>query len=206
MDDGLNNTANAEVNGDFSHEWAPSLQDRRHRLAFSGSFQMPVWLGRLRLSPLLRFGSAARFNLGDGGSDRNLDDLSTDRLNYTGDLNDIRWRRPGSALPTDEFISRFTLQPIGARSGNLPRNAGIAPSFYTFDLSATREWKVGEHKRIRPVVQFDNILNAAVFSYGSGFIDFNALTLSNPTSKADFLVPARTYRQRQIRLGMRFDF
>ena len=38
MDDGLNNTANAEIDGDFSREWARSLQDRRHRLAFSGTF------------------------------------------------------------------------------------------------------------------------------------------------------------------------
>jgi len=60
--------------------------------------------------------------------------------------------------------------------------------------------------RLRPVIQFDNILNAAVFNYGAGFIDFNALTVSNATAKANFLVPTRTFRQRQLRLGIRFDF
>lgn len=206
MDDGLNNTANAEINGDFGREWARTLQDRRHRIAFSGVFDMPRWLGRLRLSPLFRWGSSAPFNLGDGGSDRNLDDLSTDRINYSGDPRDLRWRSPGSPIPTDAYIAHFTLAPIGARSGNLPRNAGRGPSFYTFDLSVAREWKFGERMRLRPVVQFDNILNAAVFNYGAGFIDFNGLTLSSAPAKANFLVPTRTYRQRQIRLGIRFDF
>jgi hypothetical protein len=201
-DDGLNNTANAEVNGDFGREWARSLQDRRHRLAFSGSFQMPSWFGKLRLSPLFRYGSAGTFNLGAGANvDRNLDDLSTDRVNFSGNIKDIKWREPGSPIPT-ALISQFSLQPIGAKSGNLPRNAGTAPSFYTFDLNVTREFRVHENWRIRPVVQFDNILNAAVFNYGAAFINA-ALTTAAQT---DFLVPTRTYRQRQIRLGMRVEF
>ena len=201
MDDGLNNTANAEVNGDFSREWARNLQDRRHRLAFSGTFEMPWWFGKLKLSPLFRYGSAATFNLGDGGADRNLDDLGTDRVNFSGNLKDIVWREPGSPIPTD-LIAQFSLQPIGAKSGNLSRNAGTAPSFYTFDLNVTREFKVGEHMRFRPVVQFDNILNAAVFNYGAAFIDLS----TTAAAQINFLVPTRTYRQRQIRLGMRFDF
>ncbi|HUR97093.1 MAG TPA: carboxypeptidase regulatory-like domain-containing protein [Pyrinomonadaceae bacterium] len=206
MDDGLNNTSNAEVNGDFGREWARNLQDRRHRLAFSGVFETPWWLGRLRLSPLLRWGSSAPFNIGNGGSDRNLDDLGTDRINYAGDPRRLRWRRPGSPPPTNEFIALFSLAPIGAPGGDLPRNAGHGPAFYTFDLSVTREWKFSERTRVRPVVQFDNILNAAVFNYGAGFIDFNGLTVSNAAARENFLVPTRTFRQRQIRLGIRFDF
>ena len=206
MDDGLNNTANAEINGDFGREWARSLQDRRHRLAFSGVIETPGWLGKIRFAPLFRWGSSAPFNLGSGGSDRNLDDLSTDRINFSGDLRLLRWRHPGSPVPDNDFISLFTLAPIGARGGNLPRNAGHGPSFYTFDLGVSREWLFGERIKLRPVVQFDNILNAAVFNYGAGFIDFNGLTVSNPAAKANFLVPGRTYRQRQVRLGIRFDF
>jgi hypothetical protein len=207
MDDGLNNTSNAEINGDFGREWARTLQDRRHRIAFSGVFQMPWWLGRLRLSPLFRWGSSAPFNIGNGGSDRNLDDLGTDRINYSGDSRDLRWRRPGTeTTPTDAFLSLFSLAPIGARGGNLPRNAGRGPSFYTFDLTVGREWTLGEKIKLRPVLQFDNILNAAVFNYGAAFIDFSNITLSNSAAKENFLVPTRTYRQRQIRLGIRLDF
>lgn len=198
-DDGLNNTSNAEVNGDFSREWARNLQDRRHRLAFTGTFDTPWWLGKLKFSPLVRYGSSAPFNIGIGGSDRNLDDLGTDRVNFSGDLDDIRFTSPNSDAAPSVSASQFSLQPIGAKGGNLPRNAGIGPSFFTFDLSVTREWRFSERTRLRPVIEFGNILNAAVFSFGSSFIDFS------PGATILF-IPTRTYRQRQIRLGMRFDF
>jgi hypothetical protein len=205
-DDGLNNTSNAQIDGDFSAEWARSRQDRRHRIAFTGTFDTPWWMGKLRFSPLVRWGSSAPFNLGNGGTDRNLDDNSTDRPNFSGNIKDIKWRKPGSPIPT-ALLAQFSLPPIGARGGNLPRNAGTGPSFYTFDLNVTREFRFKERYRIRPVAQFDNILNAAVFAYGAGFIDFSGLNqIGNTTAQQNFLVPTRTYRQRQIRLGMRFDF
>ncbi len=209
-DDGLNNTANAEINGDFSREFTRTIQDRRHRIAFSGTFDTPIWLGKLRFSPLFRAGSSAPFSLGNGGSDRNLDDLSTDRLNFSGDISDIVSRRPGSPFP-EALASQFSLAPIGAKSGNLPRNAGTGPSFFTFDLNVSREFRFTERMKLRPIIEFDNILNAAVFNYGAAFIDFNALG-SNASAatiqsfRDRFLVPTRTYRQRQIRLGIRFDF
>ena len=211
-DDGLNNTSNAEINGDFSREWARNLQDRRHRLAFSGTLDTPFWLGKVKLSPLVRYGSSAPFNLGAGGTDRNLDDLGTDRLNFNGNLSDIIYREPGSPVPT-ALITQFALQPIGSRSGNLPRNSGTGPSFYTFDLNVTREWKLTERMKLRPVVEFNNIFNAAVFSYGAEFVDFAALrsdgtapTAAQQLARENFLVPTRTYRQRTVRLGVRFDF
>lgn len=207
-DDGLNNTSNAEINGNFSREWARSLQDRRHRFALSGTFETPQWLGKLRFSPLFRFGSSAPFNLGYG-VDRNLNDVSTDRPNFTGNINEIVWREPGSPFPAT-LAGQFSLPPIGALSGNLPRNAGRGPKLYIFDLSVSREWKFGDRYRIRPTIEFGNILNMVVFSFGSEFIDFNALnaspTLAQQTNYQNFLIPTRTYRQRDMRLGVRFDF
>ncbi len=217
-DDGLNNTANAEIDGDFNREWARSVQDRRHAFALAGTFDMPEWLGKLRFSPIVRWKSSNPFGLGDGGSDRNLDDVSTDRLNFTGNLKDIVFRKPGSAFPID-LANQFALAPIGAKGGNLPRNAGTGPSFYLFDLSVTREFKITERIKFRPNIQFGNILNAAVFSYGGDFIDFSGLGLNvDPSTqtaaqlaaqivnRANFLVPSRTYRQRDIRVGFRLDF
>jgi hypothetical protein len=165
-------------------------------------------LGKIRLSPLFRYGSSAPFNFGIG-VDRNLDDLSTDRLNYSGDIRDIVFREPGTPIPT-ELLSRFSLQPIGSRGGNLPRNAGTGPSFYTFDLNVTREFKIGERFKLRPSIEFDNVLNAKVFSYGAQFIDFVPLRSTQTAAQAlayqNILIPTRTFRQRQIRLGLRFDF
>ncbi|GEM_PF-215227 len=228
MDDGLNNTSDAEVNGDFGREWSRGLQDRRHRFALSGTFETPKWMGKLKLSPLFRFGSSAPFNLGYSGLDRNLDDVSNDRMNFSGNLNDIRWREPGSPLPTN-LLSQFSLQPIGAKGGNLPRNAGNGPSMYTFDLNITREFKFGERIRLRPTVEIGNVLNAVVLSFGSGFIDYSTFgvpanltipatpppppigttvfqTNSAETFIRNFLVPNRAYRPRDVKFGMRFDF
>ena len=58
MDDGLNNTTNADVNGDFADEWARATQDRLHRVTVSGTFESPSWLGKVRYSPI--FATAAR--------------------------------------------------------------------------------------------------------------------------------------------------
>ena len=203
-DDGLNNTSNAEVNGDFLGEFTRNNQDRRHRFALSGTLDTPNWLGELKLSPLFRFGSSAPFNFGIG-YDRNLDDLSTDRLNYSGDINDIVYRDPGSPIPTD-LLARFSLQPIGSRGGNLRRNAGTGPSFFTFDMNVTRTFKLGERIRLRPSAEFDNILNATVFSFGAQFIDFVPSAAATTAAYQNLLIPTRTYRQRQIRFGLKFDF
>lgn len=195
-DDGLNNTSNAQINGDFESEFVRTNQDRRHRVAFSGSFDTPFWLGKLKFSPLSRAGTSAPYNIGIGGSDRNLDDVGTDRPNFTGNVSDINWREPDSAFPQSLF-DRFSLAPIGSKGGNLPRNAGNGPAFFLFDLNVSREFGFGEKIKLRPNIQIDNILNATVFDFGAAFIDYTA---------TNFLVPGRTFRQRQMRIGVRVDF
>ncbi len=49
------------------------------------------------------------------------------------------------------------------------RNRSIV---YLFDLNVTREWKFGERFKLRPTIEFGNILNTVVFNYGSEFINF----------------------------------
>jgi hypothetical protein len=209
-DDGIVNTSSAQIAGDFNSELSRSLLDRRHRFVLSGTFDMPSWLGRLKFSPIIRVASAAPFNVSAGGIDRNLDDVNTDRPNFNGDLNAIRSRKPGD--PVDEnFVNAFSVATIGRAGGNLGRNAGLGPVQFLFDLSVTREFRFGEKIKLRPVIEFDNILNATVFSFGSEFINFSALSpTATPQQRQafldSFLVPTRTLRPRQIRLGLRFDF
>jgi hypothetical protein len=218
-DDGIVNTSSATVPGDFSREFSRSLLDRRHRIAFSGTFDTPNYLGGLRFSPIFRFGSSAPFNLSAGGNDRNLDDVSNDRPNFSGDLGDIVFRNPGRNF-NEALYNQFTFAPIGS-PGNLPRNAGKGPRYYIFDLNVSRQFKFGERFRLRPSIEFGNVLNMTVYSYGSSFIDFGALIdpntitnanareaqiLRNQTLRDTFLVPQRAFRPRQIRLGLRFDF
>jgi hypothetical protein len=164
IDDGVVNTSDALAPGDFRAERARSLLDRRHRFVFSGIFK----LATLELSPIWRVASGAPFNITIGGVDRNLDDVSNDRPNAS-----------------------FSLAPIG-QSGDLPRNAGRGPGLFMLDLNVTQEIRVSR-LLIKPSVEFDNVLNKTVFSFGSEFIDSS-------------MTPKRTMRPREVRIGLRIDF
>jgi hypothetical protein len=144
-------------------------------------------LGGWQLSPIWRVASGAPFNISLGGVDRNLDDVSNDRPNYSGDLRLLHWRKPGESLDP-QVVQAFSVPQIG-QSGNLPRNAGRGPGQFVLDLNVMRQ--IG---RARLLVEFDNVLNKTVFSFGSEFIDDS------------FLVPQRTMRPRQIRVGVKVDF
>jgi len=161
-DDGIVNTSDALIPGDFNRELSRSLLDRRHRFAFSGTFDTPRILGHLRISPIVRIASGAPFNLSLGGVDRNLDDVSNDRPNFTGDPSLLQWRRPGE--PIDPSILNFFSLPAIGQSGNLPRNAGTGPGQFIFDLNVSREFRLNEKMRMRWSVEFDNVLNTTVFS------------------------------------------
>jgi hypothetical protein len=209
-DDGIVNTSDALAAGDFFHERARSLLDRRHRFVFSGTFDTPRSLGKLRFSPILRLASGAPFNISIGGADRNLDDVGNDRPIFTGDTDLLRWRARGEPIDP-AILNLFALPTIGGASGNLPRNSGHGPGQFFLDLNITREFRLNERLRLRPTVEFDNVLNKTVFSFGSEFINFDAFA---PTATAlqrqnfldTFLVATRTLRPRQVRLGVRFDF
>lgn len=208
-DDGIVNTSDALVAADFQREFTRSLLDRRHRFAFSGTFDLPKILGRLRFSTLLRLASGAPFNIGLGGADRNLDDVGNDRPIFNGNANALTWRSPGQLLDVN-ILNQFALPTIG-QTGNLPRNSGLGPGQFIFDLNVAREFKVTERIRLRPTIEIDNVLNATVFSFGSEFIDFSAIGPTSTTTARQafidsFLVPTRTMRPRQIRLGLRLDF
>lgn len=203
MDDGIVNTSDPTWPGDFSQDWSRSLADRRHRIAFSGTFDVPKWFGKLRFSPLIRFGSSAPFNLSAGGIDRNLDDVSNDRPQYTGNLDDLVWRVFQTGDFPDAVANQLSMAPIGS-PGNLPRNAGKGPSQFIFDLNIGREFRFGDRFRLRPVAEFNNLLNAAVFSFGSNFINLENLTTQ--AGRDGFLAPTRTVAPRRVSLGLRFDF
>jgi len=209
IDDGVVNTSDALRVGDFRGEQARSLQDRRHRFAVSGTFNLPRFLGRVELAPITRIASGAPFNISLGGTDRNLDDVGNDRPNFSGDVRSLRWRAPGDFIDS-RLLDQFSMPAIG-QTGNLPRNAGNGPGLFVFDLNVAREFRIGERVRLRPSIEFDNVLNKTVFSFGSEFINFDALS---PTATVDqrqkfvdsFLVATRTMRPRQIRVGLRLDF
>jgi hypothetical protein len=207
-DDGIVNTSNPQDIFNFRGDFTRSVQDRRHRFAFSGTFETPSWLGGLDFSPILRLGTGAPFNISNGpgtANDRNLDEVTTDRPNFSGNLNDLRFRERGSTFPQDIF-NQFTFAPIG-RSGNLPRNAGMGPGLFLFDMNVSRTFRFTERLRLRPNIEIGNVFNTTVFTFGSEFINFSPTNAEQRASfEENFLVPQRTSRPRTIRLGIRLDF
>jgi hypothetical protein len=208
MDDGIVNTSDPTRPGDFSGDWSRSLSDRTHRIAVSATIDLPKWLGKVRMSPLIRYGSSAPFNVSAGGIDRNLDDINNDRPNFAGDISAIRWREYSSSYP-GILAENFTLAPLGS-PGSLPRNAGTGPALVQFNVNISREWKFGERFRLRPSFEITNPMNLTVFSFGSNFINFDSLNSTNAATvqaaKDAFLAPTRTMTHRRMRLGVRFDF
>ncbi len=209
IDDGIVNTSSALRAGDFRGERSRSLLDRRHRFVFSSTLDAPRRWGAFRLATILRVTSGAPFNLSIGGVDRNLDDVGNDRPNFTGDLNLIRYRRPNEPLDP-RLVGAFSLPLIG-QTGNLPRNAGRGPGLFTFDVSLTRQFRLGERTRLRPVIEIDNVLNKTVYTFGAEFINFNSLRADATEEQRrafldSFLAPTRTLRPRSMRVGVRFDF
>ena len=76
-----------------------------------------------------------------------------------------------------------------------------------FDLNVTRELRFTERFRLRPSIEIGNVFNSTVFTFGSEFINFNPTNSEQVASfEQEFLVPSRTMRNRQVRLGLRFDF
>jgi len=208
MDDGIVNTSDPTTPGDFSKDWSRSLADRTHRISLTASIDVPKWLGKLRFTPLFRFGSRAPFNPSAGGIDRNLDDVSNDRPNFSGDTSAIKWREFGSAYP-QALADRFSLAPIGS-PGNIGRNAGNGPALWQFNMTVNREFKFNERFRLRPSLEITNPLNMTIFSFGSNFINFDQLNSTNATTvqtaRDNFLAPTRTMTPRRMIFGLRFDF
>jgi hypothetical protein len=192
IDEGTTNTASPQDVIDRRTERSLSLQDQRHRVSFSGLFNVPY--AGIELAPLVSFGSSRPFNIG-AGVDRNLNDIQNDRPNFSKSIRRPVWRRPGSS-PAEDVISALMLAPIGS-SGRLPRNYGRGPDSKSINLRVSRTFAFGERIRVRSAADIFNVFNMTVFSFGAEFIN---------RDDADFLVPSRTQRPRTIRLSLKIWF
>jgi len=214
MDDGIIDTSDPTTPADFSGDWSRSLVDRTHRIAFTASIDLPYWLGKLRFSPLFRWGSGAPFNLSAGGIDRNLDDVSNDRPSYVGDLRDLDWRVYGSSPFPKVTANNLRFAPIGS-PGDLGRNAGTGPQLWQFNVRFSRQFRIKERFRLLPSLEVTNPLNMNIFSFGSNFINLedislcgtgSPLTITQQNRCDGFLAPTRTMVPRRMRVGIRLDF
>jgi hypothetical protein len=192
IDEGTTNTASPQDLMDRRAERALSLQDQRHRFAFSGAFRIPYV--KLDIAPVVSLGTSRPFNIG-AGFDRNLNDIENDRPNLVSQIGRVEWRRPGGDT-ADTIKQSLELAPIGT-SGSLGRNFGRGPGTRTINVRASKTIVLKERVRVRPAVDVFNLFNNSIFSFGSEFID---------RDDAEFLVPRRTQRPRTLMLSMKVLF
>ncbi len=147
-------------NSNLGDEWGPGDNHQRHRLAVSGSFEIPRGdhdsaarraLRGFQLSYIFSYGSALPFNI-VLGNDRNFDTNPNDR-------------------------------PVG-----VGRNSGKGFDFASLDLRLSRRFSLGEKMRLEALVEGFNVFNRANLQlpnnvYGTGITPLPSF--GQPTAAAD---------------------
>jgi len=147
-------------NYNLRDEWGPSDNDQRHRLALSGTFEIPRGnsdaatrraLSGFQWSYIFSYGSALPFNT-ILGNDRNFDTNSNDR-------------------------------PVG-----VGRNSGKGFDFASLDLRLSRRFSLGEKMHLEALVEGFNVFNRANLQlpnnvYGTGATPLPSF--GQPTAAAD---------------------
>ena len=126
--------------------------------------------------------------------------MGNDRPIFTGDpkaLYGAARDSPSRRIDSESFHSAHDW-PVGKPARNAP---APGQESFIFDLIYRPRLQITDKIKLRPVVEFDNVLNKTVFSFGSEFIDSASATSSAATKQAfldSFLVATRTMRPRQI--------
>ena len=97
------------------------------------------------------------------------------------------------------FERSLFAQPTGVRQGDTGRNQFRGPGGWNLDFSVFRVFPVGGQRRLELRVEADNILNHPVFGNPSSGITSG--TFGQVTG-----LGANSYIERQIQVGIRFQF
>ena len=112
----------------------------------------------------------------------------TGSFNETGNIGST-----GAWFDTTQFA-----QPTGVRFGNTTRNQFYGPGGYTLDFSVFRSFPMGGQRRLEARVEAGNVFNHAIYGNPQGNVTsgtYGQITGINGN-----------YPERQIRLGIRFQF
>jgi hypothetical protein len=180
-------------------EKALAFEDQRHRLVLQGSWQLP-W--DVQLGGIVTYANARPFEILMGTDWNGNGNTSQDRP---------------SALPTPENIDQGTADtrpynPQGPRlfgaDGELERNAGEGPNFFTIDLRLSKFVRFGD-RSIEVLAEFFNMTNRVNQS-----IPFTGNAAGNTRSTQyylrrlarDEIMATSTYDPFQAQIGIRFSF
>jgi len=191
---------------ELGRNWAPAGFDRRHNFQLGFAYQLP-WqnngsysqgvmktiFGDWQVNGVFAAFSGNPFTVtADGAqlntpSNQQVADL-VGSFNVLGNIGAAgKWFDPTAFA-----------QPAGVRFGNTGRNQFYGPGGYNLDFSLFRSFPVGGERRIEARMEAGNILNHPL--YGNPNSSITSATFGQITS-----VNAN-YPERQIRLGLRFQF
>jgi hypothetical protein len=196
--------------------WSLASFDRPHNFQMGFVYQLP-WqhegngydnavkavLGDWQLNGVYGAFSGTPFHVTASGTSLNTPGIPQTANFSGGDLKVLdNIGSAGKWFDTTQFS-----QPTGVTIGNVKRNQFRGPGGWTLDLSLFRSIPVGGHRRVEVRVEAGNILNHPVFANPNG--DFTSGTfgqiLGIPGGGGTINANA-SYVERQIRLGVRFQF
>lgn len=166
---------------DLADEWAPSVDDQRHTLNFSGSVNLP-W--GFQTSLFYHFGSGAAFTVTS----------PTNPFAYTGNANRV------FAGTTPVYISSEFVKPAIAQGYSVVlRNALRGQAINRVDWRLSKAVAIKERFRITGIFEAFNVINAQ--NYGSYQGNVGLATYGRPVQNTNL-----AYASRMLQFAGRFDF
>jgi hypothetical protein len=193
--------------------WANAGFDRRHNFQLGFAYALP-WqnqggysggaakaiISDWQINGVFAAFSGTPFTVTASGSSLNTPS-NQQTADLTGTFNVL-----GNAAPNGTWFdtSAFT-QPTGVRFGNTGRNQFYGPGGKNFDFSLFRSFPVGGSRRLEARMEVNNLFNWVVFANPQNSITSG--TFGQVTGIAgDAALTNAAYRERQIRVGVRFSF
>jgi hypothetical protein len=185
--------------------WGPAGFDRRHNFQMGFAYSLP-WQSAGHESDFLRAivndwqinGLFAAFSGTPFTVTASGTSLNTPSNGQNADLVGAFTVLGNIGAAGKWFDTSAFAQPTGVRFGNTGRNQFYGPGGYNLDFSIFRSFPFAQTRRMEIRMEAGNILNHGVFNNPQG--SFTSGTFGQITSVRD------NYPERQIRLGLRFQF
>jgi len=171
-------------------EFGPTRIDERHRIVFSGVFNVP-W--GIQLSPIVQFATSRPYSSvtgididGDGRLDLDRICEGVDPATVFTSINSGAGIPPAAVAPgcTQARVNNLRSGFVVNSDGSVEERSG---RYFNADLRVTRPIRIGERWTIKPYANFFNLFNTESLAYG------NRQGLSSPATSANFLQPRTLY-------------
>jgi hypothetical protein len=171
-------------------EFGPTRIDERHRIVFSGVFNVP-W--GIQLAPIVQFATSRPYSSitgvdidGDGRLDLDRICAGVDPATVFTSINS------GAGIPAAAVAPGCTQARVNnLRSGFVVNSDGSVEErsgrYFNADLRVTRPIRIGERFTVKPYANFFNLFNTESLAFG------NRQGLSSPATSRNFLQPRTLY-------------